>query len=229
MNGAEIHCSGNLILKSGINASSVKNALTVCKRVISKYFEYTTLHADGNIYFGSSLNSNLSSYGEIISYGKKGGIIGGLCYAEKGFCLPNIGNSVGVTTTLLLGTNDNIRLQKMILDKEIRGIKSTISQLKAVYEDTYQKSTCQKNQKYDLLLKLNDAIYMKNQELESAHKKADLLKKRTARACSSKIIVEHDVHDNVTIQYRDRKITAIPSNKVAIVINDDHLIIEKIS
>ena len=229
VNGAEIHCGGNLILKSGINAASVSNTSTVNKRVISKYFEFISLHADGNISFGTSLNSNLSSYGEIISYGKKGGIIGGTCYAEKGFCLANIGNTVGVNTSLLLGSNENIRFQKMLLDKETKKIKTSITQLTTAYEEACKKNSDQKKYWNDLFLKIKDAIYIKNQELASVHKKEEQLQKRQKRACSSKIIVEHHIYDNVNVQYMDRKITAIPSKKVAILINNDRLIMEKIS
>ena len=136
--------------------------------VVCKFFEYTTLHADGNIYFGSSLNSNLSSYGEIISYGKKGGIIGGSCYAEKGYCLTNIGNAVGIGTTLLLGTNENIHLQQMTLDQEISKIKNNITRLTTAYEDACKKIPGYQNKKTNLLLKLQDAIYIQNNELEAA-------------------------------------------------------------
>ena len=97
---AEIHCGGNLLLKGGMNASAISNTQTANGQVISKFFEYVSLHADGNISFGFSLRSSLSSYGEIISYGTRGGIIGGTCYAEKGFCLSNLGNMVGVKTML---------------------------------------------------------------------------------------------------------------------------------
>lgn len=229
VNGAEIHCGGNLILKSGINTASVSDAITVSKNVYCKFFEFTTLHADGNIIFGSSLNSDLSSYGEIISYGKKGGIIGGTCYAEKGFCLSNIGNPVGISTSLLLGTNQNIRLQQMALDKEIFQIKSDIAQLTETYDQACKTAPIEKCNQNHLFLKLKDAIYVKNQELEAANKKTEQLNNRKLRACSSRIIVEHHVYDNVNVHYMDRKITAIPSKKVAILINDNHLIMEKIS
>lgn len=229
VNDAEIHCGGNLLLKSGINATSIENSSTVNKWVISKFFEYVTLHADGNISFGSSLNSHLSSYGEIISYGKKGGIIGGSCYAEKGFCVSNAGNAAGIKTTLLLGTNEDIRLQKMILDKEILKIKTFITQLTNAYEEACQKYPNQAAKQKDLFLKVKDAIYIKNQELSAAHKKEDIIQKRQKRACSSKIIVEHHIYDNVDIQYMDRKITAVPSKKVAILIHNNHLIMEKLS
>ena len=136
--------------------------------MISKFFEYVTLHADGNISFGSSLNSSLSSYGEIISYGKKGGIIGGTCYAEKGFCVSNIGNTVGIKTALSLGINENIQLQKMIVDKEISKIKGYIAQLTNVYEEACKKHPNQSTKQRDLFLKVKDAIYVKNQELSAA-------------------------------------------------------------
>lgn len=228
VNNAEIHCGGNLILKGGINSSSTPSSLTVNKQVISKFFEYINLHADGNISFGSSLNSSLSSYGDIVSYGKKGGIIGGLCYAEKGFCLSNIGNTAGLKTSLLLGTNDHIHLQKMMLEKETEKIKASITQLTNAYEEARKKYSDQVTQQNDLFLKVKDAIYIKNHELQSAHKKSEQIQKRHKRACSSKIIVEHHIYDNVEIQYMDHKITAIPSKKIAILINNDHLIMEKI-
>lgn len=227
VNGAEIHCGGNLILKSGINTSAVKNSLTVNKQVICKFFEYVTLSADGNISFGSSLNSDLSSYGSIISYGEKGGIIGGSCYAEKGFCLSNIGNSAGNSTTLLLGTNDHMKLQAMKLDKEILNIKTNISQLKDAYQDAYKNIVIKKHQKNDLLIQLKEKIDQKNEELETAHQKTEQLNKRRLRACSSRIIVENQIHHNVDVQYMNGKITAIPSTNVAILISDNHLIMEK--
>ena len=229
VNDAEIHCGANLILKSGINAFAVPNTSTVNKRVISKFFEYVNLHADGNISFGSSLNSSLSSYGEIISYGKKGGIIGGSCYAEKGFCVSNIGNAVGAKTTLLLGTNEDIRLEKMILEKEISKIKASISQLTTAYEEACKKHPEQLAKHNDLLLKVKDAVYIKNQELEAAHIKEEHIQKREKRACTSKIIVEHQIYDNVDVQYMSRKITAVPSKKTAILINNNRLIMEKIT
>ena len=45
----------------------------------------------------------------------------------------------------------------------------------------------------------------------------------------ARIIVEHRVYDNVQIQYMDKKITAAPSVRVEILINNDKLIMEKLS
>ncbi|MDD7177350.1 MAG: flagellar assembly protein A [Lachnospiraceae bacterium] len=145
----------------------------------------------------------------------------------EGFCLSNIGNSAGNSTTLLLGTNDHIRLQSMRLEKEILNIKTNISQLKDAYQDAYKNIVIKKHQRNDLLIHLKDAIDQKNEELETAHQKNEQVNKRRTRACSSRIIVENQIHQNVDVQYMSRKINAIPSENVAILINDNHLVMEK--
>ena len=117
----------------------------------------------------------------------------------------------------------------MIADKEISKIKGYIAQLTNVYEEACKKHPNQSTKQRDLFLKVKDAIYVKNQELSAAQKKKEQIQKRQKRACSSQIIVEHHIYDNVDIQYMDRKITAIPPKKVAVLINNNRLIMEKIT
>lgn len=201
--GCQIDCTGNVLLKRGMNAIDKDGLLTAKGCIVSKFFEYVTIHADKNIYFGTSLNANLSSYGEIIAYGNKGGIIGGASYAEKGFCLPNLGNAAGVETTLLLGTNENIHAQQWMVKKEILQRKAALAQATELH-DTAER------------------------DLEEACKKADDLEKRFVRACHSKIIVEQQVFDNVRVHYMDKQIDAVPSFHVEILIANDKIIMEKL-
>ena len=227
---AQINCNGSLLLKRGINTSSSPDTGIVMVHgcVISKFFEYVTLHADDNIYFGTSLNSNLSSYGEIVSYGRKGGIIGGTSYSEKGYCLPNLGNPVGTNTTLLLGTNDNICSQRFAIKNEIANIKTMLTKLTTVYNTYCEKTIYTNPYANDLLQKAEHTIAVQNEALECAYQKMDALEKRQTRACQSKIIVEQNVYDNVQVHYMSKKITAIPSTQVAILINKDSLVMEKL-
>lgn len=182
VNDAEIHCGGNLLLKGGINATSITNSSTVNKWVISKFFEYVTLHADGNISFGSSLNSNLSSYGEIISYGKR----------EVSSVEPVMRKKVFVCRTsvtrwelkqhfhwvlMIIST-----FKKWFLTKKYQK-KAYITQLTNVYEEACQKHPNQSTKQRDLFLKVKDAIYVKNQELSAAQKKKEQIQKRQKRSC----------------------------------------------
>ena len=200
---AQITCNGNVLLKSGINSVSGNRMIEVEGCIVSKFFEYVTLKAKGNIYFGTSLNSNLSSDGEIVSYGKKGGIIGGTSYSEKGYCLPNLGNSAGQLTTLLLGSNEEISsFQQNLIDKIIQ-IKSALSELEG------------------------DKRSVKLQELKTALKEKNALEKRISKACRSKVIVENRLYENVQICYMGKNLTTIPSTQVKIHVVNEHLIIEK--
>lgn len=226
---AQIKCNGNILIKSGINAASKASRITLKGYIISKFFEYVTLHADGNIYFGSSLNSNLSSCGEIIGYGKKGGIIGGSCYSEKGYCLPNLGNAAGTNTTLLLGDNDIIRSRRFALENEITEIESTIERLTKACQTLRENSAEQTWKTNDLYQKAEKALRIKTKQLNTAHKSIAQLEERLVRAHQSRIVVEQHLYDNVQIHYMDKKITAIPSTQVAILIKNEELIVEKLS
>jgi hypothetical protein len=153
--GAQITCGGNLIIKQGINTANSNATIVVRSSVICRFFEYVTLHAEGNIYFESSLNSNLSAKGAIISYGEKSGIIGGSSASERGFCLTNLGNAVGTCTILHLGGH-------------------------------------------------------------------------AVGAKKSRIVIEHQIYDNVQICYENKKITPLSAKKVMISPKNNNLIIQKI-
>ena len=225
--GIQINCTGNLLLKSGINSYSNPFPVIVHGDVVSKYFEYVNIQAYGNIYFGNSLNSNLSSYGEIIGYGDKGGIIGGISYAEKGFCIPNIGNSAGISTTLMIGDNSNIRQQRYDLETQAVGIRSTIARLTEAYNSFRKNYTAVERNSNPLFLKTEDAIYTENLELEEINRKQLTLSKRYERACNSKIIVEQQIYENVFIQYMEQKISAIPYKNVEIYVKNNKIVIER--
>lgn len=229
--GAQITCYGNLLIKRGINNISDYDTgnIMVHGFVVSHFFEYVTLHAHGNIYFSTSLNSNLSSYGEIISYGKKGGIIGGSSYSEKGYCLPNLGNTIGVNTTLLLGPNENIQGKQFALKNRISTLKCEIQQISKYYHDLNEHPDCNQDKISDLLSKSAEALTIMNHELQTAYEEVSALEDRLARACKSKIIVEQDVYDNVQIRYMDKKITAIPSTQVEILIDTGNIVMQKLN
>ncbi|MGN0340042.1 MAG: DUF342 domain-containing protein [Lachnospira sp.] len=225
--GIQINCTGNLLLKSGINSYSNPCPVIVHGYIVSKYFEYVNIQADGNIYFGNSLNSNLSSYGEIIGYGDKGGIIGGTSYAEKGFCIPNLGNSAGISTTLMIGDNSNIRQKRRDMETQALEIRSTIARLTEAYNSFRKNYTAVERNSNPLFLKTEDAIYTENLELEVIDRKLLTLRKRYERACNSKIIVEQQIYDNVFIQYMEQKISAIPYKNVEIYVKNNKIVIER--
>lgn len=225
---AQIRCGGSLILKGGINNSFEQVELYVGGCVISRFFENVTLHAIGNIYFGTSLNSNLYTYGEVVSYGKKGGIIGGNSYSEKGFCVTNLGNEAGMHTSLNLGGNEDIRSLLANTQSEIREIKAALTRLMNARNHISHRQKMEKKTAEDLIARIGQTIAEKENELKNANRRMEDVIKRSERACRSQIVVEHQVHDNVQIQYSDQKITAVPSSQVQFKIHKDAIVMEKL-
>lgn len=225
---AKIRCGGSLILKGGINNTTTQAEISAGGCVISRFFECVTLQAGGNIYFGTSLNSNLSTYGEMVSYGEKGGIIGGCSYSEKGFCLTNLGNAAGVHTTLSLGSNDDIRSLRMTAENQAGELKSVLSRLVSARNQVDYQQKITKRPNAELLSRVEHTISEKNMELEDVNQKMEKVRKRDERACQSRIIVEQQVFDNVQIHYLNKKITAVPSRQVEIRIHGDSLVMEKL-
>ncbi|MBO5113974.1 MAG: DUF342 domain-containing protein [Lachnospiraceae bacterium] len=225
--GARIKCKGNLILKGGINNVAGQEKVYAGGRVISRFFEYVTLHAEGNVYFGTSLNSDLSTYGEMVSYGEKGCIVGGNSYSEKGFCLSNIGNSAGIPTALNLGSNEAIRSVYADLEREIMEIKEAMTKLVSARNQIIFNRKIEKNKMEEMILQINSMIEKKERELIDANQRMENVRKRDKRACQSRIIVEQKVYENVQVYYLNQKITAIPSSHIEIRIDNKNLVMEK--
>lgn len=220
---AEIMCGGNLILKGGINNIAAPVQVNAKGCIISRFFEYTTVCAEDNIYFGVSLSSNLSSYGEIVSYGKNSGIVGGNSYAEKGFCLNQIGNEAGIVTCLRFGAVDEIAIRKGEIWSKLEEVKHSLSQLAAVRKEVEK----QKDEGEAMLVRIQDTISKKLDEMKAYNQELEMLNKREKRARKSKIIVQHQIYDNVELQYENQKIMAIPSCHVEVKYRN-HLVIEQL-
>lgn len=223
---AQIRCEGNLILKGGINNASGQEKVYAGGCVISRFFEYVTLHAEGNVYFGTSLNSDLSTYGEMVSYGEKGGIVGGNSYSEKGFCLSNIGNPAGIPTALNLGSNEAIHSVYADLEREIMEIKEAMTKLVSARNQIFFNRKAEKN-KMEMILQIDNMIAKKERELTDVNQRVENVRKRDKRACQSRIIVEQQVYENVQVYYLNQKITAIPSSHIEIRIDNKNLVMEK--
>ena len=103
-----------------------------------------------------------------------------------------------------------------------------LTKLTTVYNTYCEKTIYTNPYANDLLQKAEHTIAVQNEALECAYQKMDALEKRQTRACQSKIIVEQNVYDNVQVHYMNKKITAIPSTQVAILINKDSLVMEKL-
>lgn len=226
---AQIQCGGSLILKGGINNSTGLLDLQVGGCVISRFFEYVTIHAGGNIHFGTSLNSDLFSYGEIVSYGEKSGIVGGNSYSEKGFCLTSIGNAAGIHTILNLGSNEAIHDLHVKAEKQAGEIKTVLAQLVTAQNQMHCRQNNENQTTDDMLHRIEHTIAEKKKELMQVSQRMEAIRRRDARARHSRIVVDRQVFENVQVHYLNECITIVPSSQITIKVHDGNLIMEKIS
>lgn len=100
----------------------------------AKFFEYSTIEAEGCIKVNSALSSNMISYDRIILEGKRASIVGGYAYATSGIDAVLLGNAnevktqvhVGASTEVLKGIIDlqnRLTDAKAVLDKITEGLE----------------------------------------------------------------------------------------------------------
>ena len=74
--------------------------------------------------------------------------------------------------------------------------------------------------------RMENTIAEKNRQFSDITRQMENLKRREERAKRSKIVVEHQIYENVKIHYLNHKIMAIPSSQVEIRIHKDGLVME---
>lgn len=111
-----INCKCNLTVKQGILGDN-ENEIKVGKKLYAKHTENLTLFCGDDIHIErSTLNSNLSTLGQVL-LGKRGTIVGGKINAQNGVISYNIGNKIETTTEISVGLDYEIE-EKLKLNQE---------------------------------------------------------------------------------------------------------------
>ncbi len=100
--GADIEAGGDIIIARGMNGRG-KGTLKAGGNVIAKYFENTTVIAQGYIETEAVMHCELSSSAEINVVGRKGYIIGGRTTAFSAVHVKNLGSPMGGATIVQVG------------------------------------------------------------------------------------------------------------------------------
>jgi uncharacterized protein (DUF342 family) len=217
----------DILIRHGMNAGHGLGVVEAVRNVMGGYFESSVINAGKNIYFTSSLNSELNAKGGIITFGKKGGIAGGTAYAERGFCISNAGNSSGRDTLLCLGVNAEMKnlyeeytAELQTADEEIKKLESTYIAL-----STKIKSVPKLAQAYS---ELENTINAQKDVRAEILSKQNSLKRRAARAMSSRIIVDCKLYENVYVSVNNTKYNPGILSHSVIKPGNDNLLIEKL-
>lgn len=112
-----IEAGKDILLRGGVLGGH-KAVIRSKGDIHAKFFEYSTIEAEGSIEVNSALSSKMISYNQIILDGKRASLVGGYAYATAGVDAVMIGNANEVKTQVHVGASAEVL--KQIVDVQNR-------------------------------------------------------------------------------------------------------------
>lgn len=147
LDASEILCRKDLIVEGGIKGRNT-GLVRVQGKVETKFIENCHLESYKGISVKSSvLDSEIFTLGEFILGDKKGTIIGGECYAEKGISAVNIGSSRNSHTNIVCGVSYILMRKHNHLEKRLEVLNEKIHTLKGLKQSPRNLELLEKAEK----------------------------------------------------------------------------------
>lgn len=199
--GATINAGGDIILKKGITGGG-KGKVSARGNVYSDFIEHTKVEAGADVHANSIMNSEISTYGNVVLSGKHGSIIGGDTHGLRGIVANTVGNENEVKTVLHAGflrEDYDVFLGLIKTEKKLGGeMETLLEKITEIFKISAKTKTITGNQKRELL-SLNDKKQEIQKKLEDIKSdKADISRKMSMGMGAS-ITIRGDVYRNVVI------------------------------
>lgn len=196
---AHIESGGDVLIRQGMNASG-EGEILAYGDVNGYFFEAVRVQAGGSIHGDYFLNCELHAQGKIEVMGKKGSLAGGIACAEMGLRANHLGNQAGLATYIRLGVSDRLNRQELELKDTMRNASSELDTLNRAHTEFTKKYSSQIRSTLDIFLKVESAIYTKEQEMEQLERQMKQLEEEKRRAAVVSAVVEIKLYDNVTFE-----------------------------
>lgn len=198
--GAEIICSGNILLKRGIQGYN-KSKLISKGSVTARYIENSFIQADGDINSDAIMHSEVTSGGSIKASGKNGLIVGGICRAAKEIKAKTVGSSMATATALEVGVDPGLRIKQEEVKRKIGEAENNIEKIDKtiILLNKLAKSgemTPDKEEIFRKTIETRKAVLI---QLENFKKEMNLLENQIQILSKGKIKVENLIHPGVKI------------------------------
>ena len=201
---AVIESGGNIVLRNGVNASN-QGMIYAKEQIVGRFFETAIVKCDGDIHLDYSMDSQISAKGQIVFAGAKGLLIGGRVEAQKGLTAYNIGNSSGSLTTIQFGTSRETRLRARAQEEQLAEVRREIEILTKSYEEFQKKYSAEVLNGMELYLKLENAIYTKENEFKQLRREHDLLKQDIRQSDLAEVKVRGYLYEGVLFEASGQK------------------------
>ena len=144
-NGIVINATGSITIDGTVEACTLKAGKDIILRrgmlggnrasvktkgnIFAKFFENTTIEAEGNIQADVLMNCDVDCKGKIILSGRRASIIGGEAHAIEGFEVMNLGNDAETKTYIYAGADPDMHTRIAMLEKTIHEMRNELSKI----------------------------------------------------------------------------------------------------
>lgn len=219
---AYLECGGNIFLKKGMNASG-DGSLKAARDIIGKFFEAVKAQAGGEIRANYCMNSELYAEGKIVISGEKGALVGGKTCAVQGISVYHVGNHLGVPTRIRIGMDEKAHKKKFRLENEISEVRKELTVFRDAYAEIQRKYPPEVRNSMDMYLKVESAIYTKEQELERLEAEEARFEESRKAAKDAAVVIRGKLYEGVEFEINELKWTSRSAQNIKIKRTEDRI------
>lgn len=210
---AQIFCGGNVFLQQGMNGAG-SGYIHADNDVIGYFFEAAEVDAYGNIQGDYFLNCRMHAQGNVNVTGKKGTLVGGFVFAEKGLKAYELGNQAGLSTTVKLGMVERLTQREKEIDNLIHNVSMELYTLSNSHHEFQIKYPPEVRNTMPIYLKIESAVYTKEKEMEELMQDKNQLQEYKQHVKEVSAVITGRLYDGVTfeidgVQWRSRDVIGV--------------------
>ncbi len=210
---AALDAGGNIILKKGNNAGG-RGYIRAGGNVIGRFFENTRVTAGGSIKADYCLKCIVRAENSIEIMNTNGMLAGGMIFAGERIECYSLGNSAGLATKVTVGRKKEQEAEMAKLEQKQKEIDKELQLLQNAYTDFQRKFTPEERNNNQMYIKLESAIYTKENEKKEVAEAQENLQEKMQRNRIAKVIAKGPVYEGVLVnvngaQWRSKRISNI--------------------
>lgn len=199
-----IDAGGDIILKNGANGQGGKSLIKAGGEIKGKFFENIKLEADVGIQANYCLHCEIYTKGTLDLSSRKGLLLGGTALIEERAKINNVGNKLGTPTNVIMGMNDRIRNIGKEIQTEIKTVRGEIKILENACEQFKTLYAPEERNSMDVYLKIENAIYTKNLQLEELKARRQEYVDRIKEMMRAKVDIRNHLYEGVRFNFNGK-------------------------
>jgi hypothetical protein len=135
---AVIQAGRDVVVRGGIQGKG-KGLVSVGRDVSVGYAQNARIEAQGHIYIDNfAINSSLYTSKQLIMQQKRGVVIGGEVYAQRGIDVKVLGSENGVKTIVDVGTDYLVQRKAAEMEQVVRTLRETVTRIETTLKTTVE-------------------------------------------------------------------------------------------